>query len=64
MFMLCESMKWSHLPEGGGIYDQSPELIDGFLTIFHARSKHEAEERAKKDREMGRNKRVAGHRRR
>lgn len=64
MFMLCEAMKWSHLPNAGGIYDQTPELIDGFLMIFAARSKHEAEEQAKKDRGMGKTSRVAGRRRR
>jgi hypothetical protein len=27
-------MKWSHLPVGGGIYDQHPKLLDDWLTIM------------------------------
>jgi uncharacterized protein (DUF952 family) len=69
MFQICESMKWNHLPEAGGLYDQSPDLLDGFLIIFHERSIHEAEEAEKRKREQGKagrgsgGRRVAGRRR-
>lgn len=49
---MCEAMKWSHLPVAGGIYDQDPDLLDGFLIIFSARSEHEAEENKKREREQ------------
>jgi hypothetical protein len=57
MFVLCEGMKWSHLPVAGGIYDQHPDLIDGFRIIFAARGEHEAEEAKKRENEMGQNQR-------
>ena len=62
MFMLCEAMKWSHLPVAGGIYDQDPDLLDGFLIIFQKRSEHEARE-AEKDRPKGRGVRGASRHR-
>lgn len=66
--MLCEAMKWNHLPEAGGLYDQNPQLIDRFYYLFAERSKAEAAEQRKREREHGgptpRNaRRVAGHRR-
>ena len=67
MFVLCEGMKWSHLPVAGGLYDQDPDLIDGFKLIFGLRAEHEAEEARKREREMNKNSRtpsrVAGRRR-
>lgn len=51
MFSLCESMKWAHLPESGGLYAQSPELLIGFQFIFAERAEHEAEEQKKRERE-------------
>jgi hypothetical protein len=68
MFMICERMKWAHLPEAGGIYDQHPDLLDAFLIIFHERSEFEAEEESKRQAEskrgMGKGRsKVAGPRR-
>lgn len=66
MFSLCEAMKWNHLPVSGGLYDQDPDLLDGFMIIFSARAEHEAEEERKREREANRNsggRRVAGRRR-
>lgn len=42
--MLCEAMKWNHLPEAGGIYDQKPGLVDRFYYILAEKSKFESEE--------------------
>ena len=74
MFVLCEGMKWAHLPVAGGLYDQHPDLLDAFRLIFSVRAKHDAEEREKEEadrkRKMGsgkgmpRPKRVAGRGRR
>lgn len=41
-------MEWNHLPVAGGIYDQDPELIDAFETIFSVKSTYE---RQQQDRE-------------
>ena len=64
MFGLCESMKWNHLPEAGGIYAQNPELLDGFRTIFSIRAKYEAEKEKKdeadRDRQMRQSKAKGG----
>lgn len=49
MFSLCEGMKWAHLPNAGGLYDQDPDLLDQFRYIFSARSEHDAEERKKEE---------------
>lgn len=51
LFSLCEQMKWAHLPVEGGLYAQSPELLDQFRQIFSARNEHQAEEEAKRERE-------------
>lgn len=56
MFSLCEAMKWNHLPVAGGLYDQDPQLVDGFMIIFSARAEYEAEQERKREREMGKNK--------
>lgn len=63
MYALCEGMKWSHLPNAGGIYDQNPDLIEGFQVIMAARAKHENEEQAKRERKAGQRPRMAGRRR-
>lgn len=65
MFSLCEGMKWSHLPNAGGLYDQDPELLDGFRYIFSVRAEHEAEEQRQREREANKKpgRRVAGRRR-
>jgi hypothetical protein len=59
MFSLCENMKWAHLPEPGGIYAQSPELLEGFMLIFAERNEYEAEERKRQERETGKSTRGA-----
>lgn len=63
--MLCDAMKWNHLPMDGGLYDQSPDLIDRFYYIFAERSKEEARKSQERERQMnnkGRGPRVAGRR--
>ena len=54
MFQVCEAMNWAHLPVAGGIYDQSSDLLDGFLIIFSERAKFDAEEAKKQERENAR----------
>lgn len=63
---MCEALKWNHLPLAGGLYDQHPDLLDGFEIVFAARAEHEAEEAKKREREQknkGGGSRVAGRRR-
>lgn len=66
MFSLCSDLKWNWLPNGGGLYDQDPELLDAFRYIFSEIKKHEAEQEAKRQREQDRRKgsgrRIAGRR--
>lgn len=54
MFMLCEAMKWNHLPLAGGLYDQDPELLDGFGIIFHERAEHDRKEHEEEERKRNR----------
>lgn len=52
MFALCQSMKWAHLPNAGGLYDQDPDLLDKFEYIFGEMAAHErAEEEKRKKKE-------------
>lgn len=48
MFALCEAMKWNHLPLAGGLYEQDPELLDGFMYIFGERAAYEEEQERKR----------------
>jgi hypothetical protein len=68
MFALCEGMKWAHLPVAGGLYDQHPDLLDGFRYMFSVRAEKEEAERKKQEAESKRQQRgkapVAGGRRR
>lgn len=51
LFHLCANMKWAHLPNAGGLYDQSPQLLDEFSVIFtlinEKRAKDDAEQQRK-----------------
>lgn len=53
-------MRWAHLPNAGGLYDQHPDLLEKFRIIFAEQGKHDAREQAKRERE---NKRKGGGRR-
>lgn len=52
MFTLCARMKWNHLPNAGGLYDQDPVLLDKFNYIFSELEKREEADRQKQKREM------------
>lgn len=45
-------MNWAHLPLPGGIYAQSPKLIDQFEIIFRRIARKRADDDAKQKREM------------
>ena len=62
MFLVCESMKWNHLPVAGGIYDQDPRLMDKFAEIFSYRAEFQAKEAEKQKREANRSKNGMGNR--
>lgn len=63
LFVLCEAMKWAHLPIVGGVYAQHPKLLDDFLYIFSKRAEYEAAKAAKEKAEADR-KMKSGRRRR
>jgi hypothetical protein len=54
LFIICEGMNFTHLPQAGGLYDQHPRLLDRWVTIWVMRGENEEREKAKKARE-GRN---------
>lgn len=37
-------MKWNHLPNAGGIYDQHPQLLEEWQYIFQEKAEHEERE--------------------
>lgn len=45
-------MKWAHLPNAGGIYDQSPALLDDWSIIFQKQGEARQREADKQDREL------------
>lgn len=49
MYIMCKTFKWA-LPVAGGIYDQDPELLDHFMIILAEDSKHQDEEKKRRDR--------------
>lgn len=60
LFSMCEAMKWSHLPSPGGLYDQHPDLLDGFMYIFAERSKYDREKQERERKEQERKSRSGG----
>lgn len=44
---MCQAMQWSHLPVAGGIYDQSPKLIDEWAVLFNIQAEVEKEREKK-----------------
>lgn len=42
-------MKWAHLPEPGGLYDQHPDLIAKFEYIFAKRAEYQEAERKREE---------------
>ena len=49
--MMCQGMKWNHLPEGGGLYAQNPKLLDRFYYVMVEQSKAQNEEIEKQKKE-------------
>ena len=47
-------MKWAHLPNKGGIYDQHPKMLDDFLVIDGIRIQAANAEQAKQQRKSRR----------
>jgi len=43
-------MKWAHLPNAGGLYDQHPELLEQFYWIFQRRAEKEEIKRKEEER--------------
>ena len=60
MYALAKSMKFNHLPDEGGLYDQHPKLLEDWRYIMAEENKHEKakrdEEEKKRESEMGRHK--------
>jgi len=40
-------MEW---PDGGGVYDQDPTLVNSWMEIFRIKADHEKREREKRER--------------
>jgi len=58
-------MKWAHLPVAGGIFDQHPQWVEETRYIFNERNAYREKEAKAREAEMkGRNRGVAGSRRR
>lgn len=46
-------MEWKHLPESGGIYDQSPFFIERMLYLMQAEAEEEKRKEAHEKRGKG-----------
>lgn len=53
-FMLLEATRWSHLPVGGGWYDQHPLFVEEIQIIFSAKGEVERRKNANNDPNQGR----------
>lgn len=51
MFGLCSAMRWSTLPNAGGLYDQHPKLLDEWMVLFNIKAEAEEQERERHKRE-------------
>lgn len=49
---MMEMMKWNHLPQPGGYYDQDPELLALWRVIFSERSAHQVREHEQQKKDM------------
>jgi hypothetical protein len=38
LYVLCKGMRWTHLPVGGGLYDQHPKFLDDLHVIMSAQN--------------------------
>jgi len=47
-------MKWTHLPLGGGLYDQHPKFLEDLVIIARIENKVEHERQRKREAEMKR----------
>jgi hypothetical protein len=47
-------MKWAHLPNAGGLYDQNPDLLDKFSWIFGKIAEQQKAEQDKSERDARR----------
>ena len=50
LYVLCKQMKWTHLPNGGGLYDQHPKLLDDWLVVMNVDAESEAKRQAEMER--------------
>ncbi len=50
LFTMVETMRWNHLPAGGGIGEQDPMLWDKFRYIISKRNEHDSKERKSQER--------------
>jgi hypothetical protein len=47
-------MKWAHLPNEGGIYNQDPQFIDDIDIIFNIKNAYEASQAKEQEKKMER----------
>lgn len=62
LFNLCENMRWSTLPVSGGLYDQSPDFIDGIELCFMMKGKKQRIDYEKAEAERKTRERMASSR--
>jgi hypothetical protein len=55
-------MKWTHLPNAGGIYDQHPKFMDDLVRISQIEARAEAAKQKKQQAEQNRKRPAAGRR--
>lgn len=54
MFSTCASMNWNMMPVEGGIYDQDPQLMHYFKTLWSLQGEHEKKENEKRKKDSSR----------
>ena len=57
LYVFCKSIRFTHLPVPGGLYDQNPQLMDEWDLIMAIENQVKAKRQKKQELEANRNKR-------
>jgi len=64
LYVLCKAMRWTHLPNGGGLYDQDPGLLDDWYVIMEVEAQEDKKRREKEKQKQAQQQRRTMSRRR
>lgn len=60
LYAFAKALKFTHLPNAGGLYDQHPRLIDEWTTIIRVEGEVEYERQEKQRQDMAKQRKQSG----